>query len=685
VKPGPYSERALILTPLGRDSSIAAALLKEGHHPAHVCSDFDALVREIAVGAGLAVVAEEVLATVDLSPLVQWIAGQPSWSDFPILVLTRRAGGEERNPVAARMFELLGNVAFVERPFHPTTLLSAVRTAARGRRRQYEARARIDELHAREEQLRVAQQAGGIGSFELIPKTGEVIVSDTFRKLWGMAPDAEMSVSEFIKHVHPDDRPLVRTSGTKLPDGSLDYLEYRISRVDTGEERWMARRGEAVIDEVSGKQRFIGVVYDITDRRRIEERLRESEAELQRLAESLETQVEQRTQELENAQDALRQAQKMEAVGQLTGGIAHDFNNLLTGILGGMDIVRRRIAAGRMDDIDRFLDAASTSANRAAALIHRLLAFSRRQSLDQQPIDVNQLASSMKELFSRTLGEDVTLDLQLAPDLRIADADPNQLESALLNLAINARDAMPGGGRLTVSTRNTRFSPAEVRGIDGLEPGEYVRIDVSDTGSGMPPDVMSRAFDPFFTTKPIGQGTGLGLSMIYGFAKQSRGHVGIESVEGRGTTVSLFLPRSAAIISDSDEAAAIAPMPRAAPGETILVVEDDDGVRQLVGEVLSDLGYGFNQASHADAAIELLRADGRIDLLITDVGLPGMDGRELAEIARVARPGLKILFITGYASKAALRGEFLLPGMDMITKPFKLDVLAAKVRQIIGA
>jgi PAS domain S-box-containing protein len=386
---------------------------------------------------------------------------------------------------------------------------------------------------------------------------------------------------------------------------------------------------------------------------------------------------------LRQAEDALRQSQKMEAIGQLTGGIAHDFNNMLTGIIGAIEIVRRRLATGKYEDIERFMAAAITSANRAAGLTHRLLAFARRQPLDPQPLDVNGLVGNIEEMLRRTLGERVELKIALGAELWPALTDANQLENALLNLAINGRDAMPDGGRLTIETSNIGVLPEQVR-QDGLEVGEYLLIAVTDTGTGMSPETIAKAFDPFFTTKPIGQGTGLGLSMIYGFAKQSRGQVSIDSKLGQGTTVNLYLPRHrGALVAEANLGG-----PREAPlgsGETVLVVEDDPSVRLLIGEVLRELGYACHEAADGQAALPLLASNIRLDLMISDVGLPGLNGRQVAEIAREHRPDLKVLFVTGYAEHATDRGRFLGPGMQMITKPFTLDALAVKIRDMIGS
>ena len=385
--------------------------------------------------------------------------------------------------------------------------------------------------------------------------------------------------------------------------------------------------------------------------------------------------------ELAAAQDALRHSQKMEVIGQLTGGIAHDFNNLLTGIIGALAIIRRRMAMGRSDEIPRFMDAASLSAQRAGALTHRLLAFARRQPLDIRPNNINRLIAGMDDLLNGTLGEHIELQISLADDLWTAFTDANQLESAVLNLVLNARDAMPGGGDLRVETTNVRLDEASASREADLAPGDYVVIGVCDTGMGMPADVVARAIDPFFTTKPVGEGTGLGLSMVYGFAKQSRGHLHIDSEVGHGTTIRLYLPR--ALQDAVDLVAPVEGAPRG-QGETILVVEDDATVRLILGDVLKELGYNVLLASDARPAIPILQSDRRIDLMMSDVVLPHINGRKLAEIARASRPDLKILFVTGYAENATYEADFLGPGMDMLTKPFAVEALGAKVRAMIA-
>jgi PAS domain S-box-containing protein len=388
--------------------------------------------------------------------------------------------------------------------------------------------------------------------------------------------------------------------------------------------------------------------------------------------------------ELERAQEQLRQAQKMEAVGQLTGGLAHDFNNLLAGISGSLELMNLRIGQGRMGDIERYMTTAMGATRRAAALTHRLLAFSRRQTLAPKAVDVNTMVSGILEMIRRTVGPNIGVEAAYADGLWSTLVDQPQLENALLNLCINARDAMPHGGRIVIDTGNRWIGAHEAKVLDVAE-GQYIALSVSDTGTGMPPDVIAKAFDPFFTTKPLGQGTGLGLSMIYGFAKQSGGQVRIDSTVGQGTTVSLLLPRHGDS-ADHDEAhpkAALLPMAEA--GETVLIVDDEPAVRMLVTDVLHDLGYAALEASDGTGGLGILQSDARVDLLITDVGLPGMmNGRQMADAARVQRPGLNVLFITGFAETALLNNGQLEAGMSVLTKPFLVDTLAGRIRELIA-
>jgi PAS domain S-box-containing protein len=386
--------------------------------------------------------------------------------------------------------------------------------------------------------------------------------------------------------------------------------------------------------------------------------------------------------ELAQAQEALRQSQKMEAVGQLTGGIAHDFNNLLTGIAGGLEMIERRLSEKRLNGVERYIYVAQASTHRAAALTQRLLAFSRRQTLDPKPTDVNRLIVGMADLIRRTVGPAIEVEVVEAGGLWSTRVDPSQLENSLLNLAINARDAMPDGGRLTIETANKWLDDRAARERE-LPPGQYLSLCVTDTGTGMPPEVISRVFDPFFTTKPLGQGTGLGLSMIHGFVRQSGGQVRVYSEVDKGTTMCLYLPRH---MGDAEAPEAIDAAASAEPGhgETVLVIDDEEPIRMLITDVLEEAGYRVLTAPDGPAGLKTLQSDVRIDLLITDVGLPGgFNGRQVADAARATRPDLKVLFITGYAENAVVGNGHLEPGMQVITKPFAIAVLATRVREII--
>jgi signal transduction histidine kinase/CheY-like chemotaxis protein len=386
--------------------------------------------------------------------------------------------------------------------------------------------------------------------------------------------------------------------------------------------------------------------------------------------------------ELEKAQDALRQSQKMEAIGQLTGGLAHDFNNLLAGISGSLELLEARLSQVRLGGLERYIAAAQGAARRAAALTQRLLAFSRRQTLDPKSTDVNRLIAGMEELIRRSVGPGVKLEVVGAGGLWPTKIDPSQLENALLNLCINARDAMPDGGRVTIETANKWLDDRAAKERE-LAPGQYISICVTDTGVGMTPDVIAHAFDPFFTTKPLGRGTGLGLSMIHGFVRQSGGQVRIYSEVGSGTTMCLYLPRIAGNPDDvgATEALQVAD---AGEGETVLVIDDEPTIRMLMIEVLEETGYVAVEASDGPSGLKILQSDARIDLLVTDVGLPGgMNGRQVADAARATRADLKVLFVTGFAENAVIGNGHLEAGMQVIAKPFTMMALASKVRQMI--
>ena len=386
--------------------------------------------------------------------------------------------------------------------------------------------------------------------------------------------------------------------------------------------------------------------------------------------------------ELERSRQALFQAQKMEAVGQLTGGLAHDFNNLLTGVTGSLDLMRRRLDQGRISELDRYITAAQGATSRAAALTHRLLAFSRRQTLEPKAVDANKLVAGMEELVRRTVGPGILVQTDLSDELWTCFCDPNQLENAILNLCINGRDAMGDGGRLIVETANAVID-ADAAAQRDMPPGEYVAVAVSDTGRGISPELLPRVLEPFFTTKAAGKGTGLGLSMIYGFAKQSGGQIRIYSEIGEGTTVRLYLPRHRGD-AQAEQPKEQPAKPPAGRGETVLIVDDEPTIRMLVSDTLADLGYQAIEAADAPTGLKLLESDVAIDLLITDVGLPGgMNGKQMADVARRRRPDLKVLFITGYTENAAISNGRLERGMHVLSKPFPMEKLATRIRAII--
>ena len=537
-------------------------------------------------------------------------------------------------------------------------------TAVPSEGRIYSVARDVTEERAREAALRDSRDfarlaltsVGGIGVWTYDLSQNLFRCDPAIADLYGIDPGravAGLPSEGFLANVHPDDRSrLAATMASGLEqEGDLE-LEYRIVHPG-GEVRWVMSRGHTYFGDDGRPARRTGVGIETTKQREMAEQL--------------------------------RQSQKMEAVGQLTGGLAHDFNNLLTGISGSLDLLQKRVVQGRLNDLDRYLIAAQGAAKRAAALTHRLLAFSRRQTLDPKPTDVHRLVLGMTDLIRRTVGPEISVETVDMVGLWQAMVDPPQLENALLNLCINARDAMPDGGRITIETANRWMDDRTARERD-VAPGQYLSLCVSDTGTGMSPDVIARAFDPFFTTKPLGQGTGLGLSMIYGFARQSGGQVRIYSEVGQGTMVCIYLPRHRGEAGDpGQEADRHGDVPRAIEGETVLIVDDEPTVRMLVADVLGDLGYSALEAEDGASGLSILQSRARIDLLITDVGLPnGMNGRQVADAARVIRPGLKVLFITGYAENAVIGNGQLDPGMAVLTKPFAMDDLAGKIRGLIA-
>jgi signal transduction histidine kinase len=551
----PLSERVLVLAPAGRDSAIASAVLREAGIAADACSDLADLCARLEQEAAVALVVEEALVDADATCLSDWIGKQPAWSDFPFVVLSPRGGGLERNPAAGRLLTMLGNVTFLERPFHPTTLVSVVRTAFRGRLRQYEARERMEEI----------------------------------------------------------------------------------------------RRAEQLLE------------------RRVEERTSELEAANRQLASQIT--------EREKVESALRQAQRLEAVGQLTSGVAHDFNNLLTVILGNVRQMQKTASDAAQT---RRLNMMAEAGERGAKLTAQMLAFSRRQKLEPKPLDLNETVASMRDLLQSTMGGSVRIETVLANRLWPAMIDPTQIELAILNLAINARDAMAVGGTLAVETSNVALG--EPRSSSEPPAGEYICVSVSDTGSGMPDDVVAKVFEPFFTTKEVGKGSGLGLSQVLGLAKQSGGGVRIQTVVGEGTSVKLYLPRANVQTVEPVQSIPVVPTPRAS-GLTILLVDDDSAVREVTRSILQDLGYSVIEAGSGGACLDMLDTHTSIDLVLLDFAMPGMNGAEVAREIRARNAVMPILFATGYADADALTEA---DEDSIVRKPFVEAELADKLRRALN-
>ena len=561
-----------------------------------------------------------------------------------------------------------------------------------------EAREGEARLRASQERQQAALETGLIGFFEWNVPAGTINADRHFAGFHGLDPAAALAgvpMAELRTLIHPGDRAAVEAGGEAALACGTNYVhEFRLLAAG-GAERWLQVRGHCTERQGGRPLRYTGTAADVTA-------TKAAEAVLRSANEILEASVAARTRELvdanaklraeaeerERVEGQLRQSHKMEAVGQLTGGIAHDFNNLLTGISGSLELMRARAAQGRTAEFERYIDAALTSASRAAALTHRLLAFSRQQTLETKPTAANGLVLGMEDLVRRTLGPAIVLEAKLADGLWPALCDPNQLEGALLNLCINARDAMPGGGRAMIETANAvlpdqRGEPGDAPAMT-VPPGEYVTLSVTDTGTGMTPDVLARAFDPFFTTKPAGQGTGLGLSMIHGFVQQSGGHVRLRSTPGQGTTVTICLPRHLGAACDEADPAVTAAPPQARMSAVVLVVEDEPAVRMVMIEVLSGLGCTMLEAADGRSGLEVVESPTRIDLLVADVGLPGgMTGRQLADAARARRPDLKVLFVTGYA-EAGAAGGLMGGGMEVMAKPFAVGTLASRVQGILG-
>ena len=683
MRPGASSERAVILAPTGRDAAVAAALIREAGYYANICGDLAALLHEIEGGAGLAVIADEAIKTADLRGLVNWLNGQPSWSDFPIVLLTHQGGGPERNPDAVRLGQILGNVTFIERPFHPTTLVSIVGSAVRGRRRQYQTRSILEDLTESESLLQTALNAGHLGALELHLPEFELEASDTCKAFFGRKPGEPFSYQDLLAAVHPDDHARRTETLNQAIGTGRDYsIEYRCIWPD-GSVHWIDVRARAFRRPDGSIKSLVGVSSDITARKTADierdnllAQLASERTALAELTATLEQRVEQRTADLmkevtarEKAQEQLRQAQKMETIGQLTGGVAHDFNNLLMAVMGNLDLLRKRLPNDPR--LHRLIDGAMQGAERGASLTQRLLAFARQQDLRAVPIDLGALIRGMGDLLARSLGPRVVLRLDIPEGLPPARIDANQLELAVLNLAINARDAMPDGGSIDI-----RVADCQVTGDPVLKSGGYLKLSVVDTGTGMTPEILKRAVEPFFSSKPLGKGTGLGLSMVHGLAVQLGGALQLSSAVGKGTTATLLLP----VATSAPEVESPVPsMQKVNRSAVILFVDDDPLIAMSTTEMLEDLGHRVIGATSGLHALDILKSGQPIDLMVTDHVMPGMTGIELAAKSREVRPSLPILLATGYAELP----EGTQVDLPRLAKPYHQDQLRDRLDQLL--
>ncbi|WP_395020023.1 PAS domain-containing protein [Dongia sp.] len=680
---GTLSERALILAPLGRDAALAAKILSEAGFESHACPDVLSLARELQAGAGCAIITDQALHRVDLGPLSDFLKAQPSWSDISIILLSPRGIGSEESPAESRLAAVLGNVTFLERPLHPTSLVGAVRTALRGRRRQYEARARQKELREGEERLHTALKAGRLGAWTLDLPSMNLRCSESCKAQFGRGPDESFLHADLQDSIHPDDRARVQAAFDQAVKSGDDYaVEYRLHWPD-GSEHWVDLRARAIRGRDGSVSQLVGVSSDITERKRAEiererllKELAAERAALSNLTSHLEQRVAERTAELltevaarERAQEQLLQSQKMETIGQLTGGVAHDFNNLLMAVMGNLQLLKKRF---REDDRAQHLIAgALEGARRGAALTQRMLTFARQQELKTTSADLVSLVAGMQDLLDRTLGPQIELRFELPEGLPPAQVDANQIELAILNLAINARDAMQAGGVICIGLDTAPPPPGK-----GLKDPEYLRLSLTDDGSGMDDTTMKKAIEPFFSTKPTGKGTGLGLSMVHGLAVQLGGMLELESKVGQGTTATLWLP------------IAKAPAPVAetklVPADTgsraiILVVDDDPLIAMSTVEMLEDLGHRAIEANSAAQALAILKDGQAVDLMLTDQAMPGMTGIELAEIAHRERPKMPILLATGYADLPASKIK-----LPRLSKPYLQSELQEEINRLLA-
>lgn len=677
--------RTLLIAAPFKGDALSLEKVFAGQYSTRVMQSLALLSQAIGEQTGLIVITEEALLT-DVTCFGQALDQQPAWSEIPIILLASSQGrsGRDTDLARRRLPGSAGHVVVLERPLSSASLLSTVAAAWRSRERQFDMRDRLAELAAERGRMHILLENVPVG-IGFMDKQGRSLISNPLYREYlprGVIPSKDPTEEQSWAGLDPQGNKLeldMYPGARALRGETATGVEFR-HRSETEGDSWRRVSAVPLFDQTGGIIGAAAVIVDINEEKH-------AELSLRRFNEELEIQVQARTRELKavieqlkkesderlRAEERLRQSFKMEAVGQLTGGIAHDFNNMLTGVIGSLDLIKMRLAKGRPEGIERFMEAATTSAQRAASLTQRLLAFSRRQSLNAQPVSVNQLVLALQDLLQGSVPEHLTLKFDLSPEDPWISVDANQLENAILNLVINARDATPSGGSLTVTTR--RLSPQSPE-----EPGQ-VCIEITDTGCGIPPGVLDKVMEPFFTTKPIGQGTGLGLSMVYGFAKQSHGRLDIDSTPDVGTRVSIFLPEHAQAkpVAVPERGSAVT-----GRGQSILLVEDDDAVRLINQEVLRELGYEVTVAQDAEEAIKHFHTLDHVDLLLTDVGLPGMNGRQLAEVIQQEAPRLPVLFLTGYAKGAMDRVDFLGPHMQLLTKPFSLDALAGRVADMLS-
>ena len=658
------SERALVLAPRGRDAAIAVEMAREAGIEAAACASLPALITELDRGAALVIVTEEAVDTADLRPLSTWIEDQEEWSDLPFILLTNRGGGLERNPAASRYLGLLGNVTFLERPFHPTTLISLARSALRGRQRQYEARTRLVALREGEARYRTLFEAidAGFCIIEMLFEGERAVdyrfveVNPAFARQTGLTDPVGRRIRE-LAPTH--EQHWFDIYGRVAVTGEPVRIENEAAALGRWFDVHAFRVGEP------GERRVAVLFNDISERRNAELALRE-------INDSLGRRVSDAIAEREMALAQLHEAQKLETVGQLTGGVAHDFNNLLTPITGALDLLERRY--GDDPRSTRLIEGALESAERAKILVQRLLQFARRQALETRAIDIAKLIADMRDLISSSVGGLVELEIVAPDDLPPASADPNQLELAILNLCVNARDAMPAGGLLTVAVEQAVVGP---RSMSTLPPGAYLRLSVVDTGIGMDEATLARAVEPFYSTKELGKGTGLGLSMVHGLAAQLGGAFIMTSQPGQGTRADLYLPVADGAVS---EAPRRMPVQESSPGRclSILLVDDEDLVRAGTAEMLREMGHRVTEASGGAEALAALQNGVAPDAVVTDYMMPRMNGGELATRLHAQRPRLPVLVVTGYA------GGDLELNLPQLPKPFRQADLAAALTELVG-